>query len=600
MSRRASIPIEEDPKKKWKNLHENYDDHHNRKLFSHVHRGDLASTNRLLGYNDAMMATCATFLVVPIKHSKMKKAEELGQFLESIKVEVLMFFIGFFLVATIWESTNIRCIVVKRLDDLLVLLSIVQMLITAFLPFSIALQGNFPGNSITVLSTSIILVLVELVEVIIIVYAFASPRLLHIEMKAWRKKEVRPIRNALLKKSLINLVFITIGALFEFYDYRVSWAFFSLLILNPLFRKIYLFIQRRKVPPDSEHSHFYWFLMKGNISKERVEAFTDALTAIIACLMILDIVIEQFKMLDEISAAHLWDELKETYGAFVTFVVTYIGVSLLWYVNHTIFHLFHTVNTVLLYLQKLFLFFLSLAPLCGSTVSDFSGKQNTHGDAKMAIRIGSILTFVASLCNVLMLAWGYSKKHQLLHSWAMRVSKERNRKKKIYIELKTIIMPFWSIVAFIGSFGSLKVATIIALVSCGFMCVSFILLKLIFVNHIGKQEKTNDFQMTATNNKKHENTTVDENSRPEKETNEVAVRCEPSDATIARLGGAEFTDHEIMIEKLRNAEFDGNEVNAGDCSDCSSEDDESDDESSIAKNSSDDHKQSFGNNNALE
>jgi len=119
MSRRASIPIEEDPKKKWKNLHENYDDHHNRKLFSHVHRGDLASTNRLLGYNDAMMATCATFLVVPIKHSKMKKAEELGQFLESIKVEVLMFFIGFFLVATIWESTNIRCIVVKRLDDLL-------------------------------------------------------------------------------------------------------------------------------------------------------------------------------------------------------------------------------------------------------------------------------------------------------------------------------------------------------------------------------------------------------------------------------------------------------------------------------------------------
>ena len=61
-----------DPKTKWKDLQENYDSHLDRKVSRHVHRGDLTSTSRLLGYTDAMMATCATFLIIPIRHIKQK------------------------------------------------------------------------------------------------------------------------------------------------------------------------------------------------------------------------------------------------------------------------------------------------------------------------------------------------------------------------------------------------------------------------------------------------------------------------------------------------------------------------------------------------
>ena len=191
-------------------------------------------------------------------------------FLESIQTEVLMFFVGFLLVATIWESTNIRCIVVKRLDDMLVLLSVLQMLATTVLPFSVALQGYFPGRTVAVVMTTIILVSIEVIEAVIVTYAFSSPRLLHIEMKTWPKEDVVLIRNALLKKGVVNLALISMGGLCEFIDNRVSWVVFSLLVLNPIARKVYLHVQRKRNPmPDgaSEHQHFYWFLMKGNIPK---------------------------------------------------------------------------------------------------------------------------------------------------------------------------------------------------------------------------------------------------------------------------------------------------------------------------------------------
>ncbi|XP_066918281.1 endosomal/lysosomal proton channel TMEM175-like [Clytia hemisphaerica] len=575
-SRRASYITHNDPKKKWKDLQENYERHHNRKISSHVHHGDVTTTTRLLGYTDAMMATCATFLVIPIRHSKefqkkgiLEKEETLLRFLKRIQTEVLMFFMGFLLVATIWESTNIRCIVVKRLDDMLVLLSALQMLATSILPFSVALQGYFPGSTATVIMTMIILLLVEIFEAIIVYYAFASPRLLHIEMKSWPKESVYRIRNALLKKNLINISFIMLGALAEFVDYRVSWIFFSLLILNPIARKVYLHLKRRQKAPESDHLHFYWFLMKGNISKERVEAFTDAATAIIACVMILDIVIEQFKIMDVLSPDHLWPELKHLYGEFLTFVAAYIGVSLLWYVNHTVIHLFHTINTVLLYLQKLFLCFLSLLPLTGNIVHDFVGKGVNMQDSKLAIRYGSVAAFMASLCNLLMVVWGYHKKEKVLHRWALKGCKTHSQKQKDYIEVKVLNMPFWALVSFIGSFGSVNVARIVAATSYTCMCFSFIVLKLMYVNHIGKHEHTKDLRLTikcqsAGDRRVSSVPRVGVIGEATDGGELAAVDHEhgrlPSDSVIAKHGGEEMSFDEILIEKLQNIEYDGNEV----------------------------------------
>ena len=48
-----------------KHLQEHYDEITDNKLPDYLHRGDITSVNRFLGYHDAMMATCGTFLVLP-------------------------------------------------------------------------------------------------------------------------------------------------------------------------------------------------------------------------------------------------------------------------------------------------------------------------------------------------------------------------------------------------------------------------------------------------------------------------------------------------------------------------------------------------------
>ena len=97
---------------------------------------------------------------------------------------------------------------------------------------------------------------------------------------------------------------------------------------------------------------------------------------------------------------------------FGAFFGTYLAVSLLWYVNHTVIHLFHTVDSVVLYLQKFFLAFLCLAPLCSHMLVELE-----HGDrnTQVAVLVSSLVFFAASITQVMMLAWGYYKGGKLIH-----------------------------------------------------------------------------------------------------------------------------------------------------------------------------------------
>lgn len=234
-----------------------------------------------------------------------------------------------------------------------------------------------------------------------------------------------------------------------------------------------------------------------------MEAFTDAATAIIACVMILDIVILQFRTMGELkSSEELTKALIHLASEFVTFIISYIAVSLLWYVNHTTIHLFHTINTVLLYLQKLFLGVLSLLPLCGNIIHDFMWKGTNAKDSKLAARYAATVMFVAGGCNVLMVVWAYYKGDKVLHSWVLQGSKKHSHRQKLYVELKIVNIPFWAVVGFLGSFGSKSAAGIIGWISFVGMCVTFIILKLAFVNHIGKAERTKELRLTVKFNKK--------------------------------------------------------------------------------------------------
>lgn len=532
---------------KLKNITENHDAHIDEILPDYLHRGDIVTTNRLLGYTDAMMATCATFLVLPFRNLKeMNEDQTLEEYMYEKRTEFIMFFIGFLVICTIWESTNIRSIVIKRLDDFMVLLSILLMLGTTILPFSLALQGTHPEENVAVAITTIVLIAIEVVELIMIFYGFASPRLLHYALSKWSVTERKRFRTMMILKPIFNFFLAGVAGLFCLLDYHVSWVLFSLIILTPLGRKLFFYVRRRMVPATKkEKSHFYWFFTKGNISKERVEVFTDAATAIIACVLILDITVEDFPPDVKVEAHGLTWVLKHMNVEFKMFFATYIMVSLLWYVNHTILHLFHTITVVTLYLQKIFLVFLCLTPLYSNMLAKFITRhdENTH----LAVVYASLLTFASSSCNFLMLLWGFYRRDRVFHKWASNKNLRANLRQHLYVILKTINIPFWSFIVFLGSFTNKNAPAYIMITAFLGMLVTFIILKIAFLNHIGKHgievfEKNAENGSVGTNN---QNYVVNEGSH--------SIQMSRKDSSQRVL------DEEMKDSKMLNEEFENEE-----------------------------------------
>ena len=187
-----------------------------------------------------------------------------------------------------------------------------------------------------------------------------------------------------------------------------------------------------------------------------------------------------------------------------------------------------------------------------------------------------------------MVLWGYHKKEKVLHRWALKGCKSHSQKQKDYIEVKVLNMPFWALVSFIGSFGSHNVARIVAATSYTCMCFSFIVLKLMYVNHIGKHEHTKDLRLTikcqsAVGDRRVSSTPrVGAIGEVTDGRELAAVGHEhgrlPSDSVIAKHGGEEMSLDEILIEKLQNIEYDGNEVTNEDIMEEEEDDDVANDE----------------------
>ena len=473
-----------------KHMNENYDQHVDDYLPDRLHRGDIVSTSRLLGYTDAMMATCGTFLVIPIRNLKhMTTSQSLKEFIEESKTEFIMFFLGFLVVCTVWESINIKAMVIKRLDDIMVLGAVLAMLAACVLPFSLALQGHFPNEHVPIIMTCVTLALIEILDILKFFYSFASPRLLHLALHKWEKKDLRLFRNILLMQNVGNLLIILLGGLLALWDYKASWFIIGFLILMPLIRKLLFFVRRRyfrshKCKSQAEKCQFWYHVTKGNISKERVEAFSDAAVAIIACVLILDITVEEFPKKADVKHHGLNSVLKHMTIEFYTFFSTYIIVSLLWYVNHTMLHLFHTVNVVILYLQKIFLAFTALTPLASNMFNKFIYKKN--GDTAIAVRYSTSFTFAAAVCNVLMLAWAFHVREKVMHKWALASCIKANIRQHLYIFLKVLTIPFWCLICMFCSLGPPEYLPYISLTCLGGTVVTFIALKFAFLNHVGK------------------------------------------------------------------------------------------------------------------
>ena len=96
------------------------------------------------------------------------------------------------------------------------------------------------------------------------------------------------------------------------------------------------------------------------MNKARVEAFTDAIVAIVMTIMVLEI-----KILQGSSWSGLWAER----SYFLAYVISFFRIATTWYNHHYLFTIADWVSKRVFWLNIIWLFFMSLFPVATGWVS---------------------------------------------------------------------------------------------------------------------------------------------------------------------------------------------------------------------------------------
>ena len=173
-------------------------------------RTDIVPPNRLQGFSDAVFATAATLLIIPVRKFETEKGETLKDALVRHAPQILVFWLGYLVICTLWESQVVRYKVLEKVDDMLVGLNLVSLMIVTFLPFSVSLEGHYNQYETAVFLNACLLLGHEICELIIFIYGFSNPALLSESFKELQETEQRVKRHQIYTKSIFNLSLIHI------------------------------------------------------------------------------------------------------------------------------------------------------------------------------------------------------------------------------------------------------------------------------------------------------------------------------------------------------------------------------------------------------
>jgi uncharacterized membrane protein len=129
------------------------------------------------------------------------------------------------------------------------------------------------------------------------------------------------------------------------------------------------------------------------MDKNRLEAFSDGIIAIIITIMVLDL-----KILHDPT----WQSYVAAYPLFISYALSYVFVGLYWSSHHHLFHKARKVNNTILWLNMLGLFWLSLVPFVTSSMGQnaFKSITVTLYAIVLTLCVISYLLLVYQLCSL--------------------------------------------------------------------------------------------------------------------------------------------------------------------------------------------------------
>ncbi|XP_037685128.1 endosomal/lysosomal potassium channel TMEM175 isoform X5 [Choloepus didactylus] len=302
----------------------------------------IQASQRMLSFSDALLSIIATVMVLPVMHTKIYPEQHFDRSMQKLLATKIAVYLMSFLIVTVAWAAHIRLFqVVGKIDDTLALLNLVCMMTITFLPYTFSLMVTFPAEPLGIF--------------------------------------------------LFCVCVIAIGAV-------QSYLLLVLVIVLPYVSKAARWCQehvRGPGEPPTQTLQFFPFDLHEPLSKERVEAFSDGVYAIVATLLILDICEDNVPDPAEVEGA-FHGSLVAALGAsrprFLAYFGSFATVGLLWFAHHSLFLHVRKATQPMGLLNTLALAFVGGLPLAYRQTSALARRPREELES---IRVSCVIIFFA-------------------------------------------------------------------------------------------------------------------------------------------------------------------------------------------------------------
>lgn len=142
----------------------------------------------------------------------------------------------------------------------------------------------------------------------------------------------------------------------------------------------------------------------GIYSSGRLIGYSDAIFSIAITLLILDIKIPEGSAIGDNNLILL---LFENWPKFLSFLISFLIISVIWFNHHTMFHYIKNVNHTLMFINTILMLNVIIIPFCASLLGEYAAQGN-----KNSITAAMIYGFWITIGGIpFNLIWSYSLKH---------------------------------------------------------------------------------------------------------------------------------------------------------------------------------------------
>ncbi|XP_073747391.1 endosomal/lysosomal proton channel TMEM175 isoform X2 [Callorhinus ursinus] len=303
----------------------------------------IQHSHRMLSFSDALLSIIATVMILPVTHTEISPEQFDKSIQKLLATRIAVYLMTFLIVTVAWAAHTRLFQVVGKIDDTLALLNLACMMTITFLPFTFSLMVTFP-------------------EVPLGIFLFC-------------------------------MCVIAIGAV-------QSYLLMATVIFLPYVSKASSWCKGRLVGPQEPAAHsveFFTFDLHEPLSKERVEAFSDGVYAIVATLLILDICednVPDSKDVKEKFHGSLVAALSEYGPHFLAYFGSFATVGLLWFAHHSLFLHIRKATQSMGLLNTLSLAFVGGLPLAYQQTSAFAQQPQQELES---VRVSCAIIFFASI-----------------------------------------------------------------------------------------------------------------------------------------------------------------------------------------------------------